>query len=68
MSGEWLAVPEEAPQGEALRRQNHTGRAGLAEGFAERVDGLLGRVLRPWKRGRKRKRNVEERGSGDGAV
>lgn len=60
-----LAAGEEAPQMEALRRQNHTGRPCGAEGFTERPDGPLERVLRPRRRDRSGKGEVEERGGDD---
>jgi putative transposase len=57
--GERLAADEDAPQVAALRRQTHTGRPCGGEGFVERLEGLLERVLRPGKRGRKVKGEVE---------
>jgi putative transposase len=58
----WLRAPEEARQEESLRRQTHVGRPCGSPDFLARLEGLLERVLRPGKRGRKKKRPVDARG------
>ena len=59
---DWSAFlkTEDEAQTEAIRRNTHTGRPCGAREFAERLEQMLTRVLRPMRRGRKKKaRNVE---------
>lgn len=51
---EWLG-DEDALQSEAVRRQTNSGRPCGSVGFMERIEALLGRLVRPQKRGRKPK-------------
>ena len=52
----WLAVMK-ADEAKALRRQTKTGRPCGPSTFVERLENLLGRALRPGKRGRRWKSN-----------
>ena len=46
---------EDEKMAESIRRQTMTGRPSGDESFVARLEGLLGRVLHPRKRGRKPK-------------
>ena len=54
----WLREEEDEGLLEAIRRHTTTGRPCGSPGFVERVEALLGRRLRPQKRGRKRRPGV----------
>jgi putative transposase len=51
--GAWLADEDEAVSME-IRRQTHTGRPCGSQSFIERIETLLGRSVRPKRRGRKK--------------
>ena len=51
---EWLKT-EEQQHSDAIRQRSHTGRPCGSENFLEQLEGLLNRVVRPQKAGRKRK-------------
>ena len=56
MAGKWTAFLRPWPTEEetqALRQHERTGRPLGSEGFVERIEGLLDRLLRPMKRGPK---------------
>jgi len=56
--GDWKMFLDEEPSAatvEALRRHERTGRPLGSEGFVEKLEGLIGRRLRPKKAGRPRK-------------
>lgn len=58
----WLSQPWEELEEQMvarLRRCTRTGRPAGGESFIERLESLLGRVLRPKKGGRPRKPNAE---------
>ena len=60
--GEWLAEPEEGERLEQLRRCTRTGRPCGGSSFVQMLEERLGRVLRPAKRGPKKKCLEEEDG------
>ncbi|MBX7245841.1 MAG: transposase [Candidatus Sumerlaeaceae bacterium] len=53
--GRWLEMPGDVGAVERIRRQTCTGRPCGTESFVEQLEGLVGRILRPLKRGRKPK-------------
>lgn len=50
---EWLRVEGDPDALNQIRRQTHTGRPCGSTSFIEQLEGLVGRMLRPAKRGRK---------------
>jgi putative transposase len=56
----WLREEEDEAVVEAIRRHTTTGRPCGSPGFVARVEALLGRRLRPQKRGRKRRRGASD--------
>ncbi|MCX7015468.1 MAG: transposase [Candidatus Sumerlaeota bacterium] len=59
---DWLSQPEDAECLAALRRYTASGRPCGDAGFVDRLEALTGRVLRPGKRGRKRKHEANDAG------
>jgi len=55
---EYLTAAPEADEAELLHRHERTGRPLGEPGFLDRVEGILGRTVRPAKRGRKPKRRA----------
>ena len=50
---EWLAEDEDAALTDRIRQRTNTGRPCGSPAFVERLEGLIGRTLRPARRGRK---------------
>lgn len=62
----WLSAGQSDEEIAAIRRNTKTGRPCGDESFVTMVEDLLGRILRPQKRGPKPKDNAEQRGFLDG--
>ena len=63
MAGKWTDFLRRWPteeETEAIRLHERTGRPLGGEGFVDRIEGLLGRLLRPRKRGPKAKGNGQD--------
>ncbi len=59
---QWLRVEEDPDAVDRIRRQTSTGRPCGGSQFVVQLENLLGRLLRPAKRGRKRKRTEKDGG------
>jgi putative transposase len=64
----WLTHEDDAAAVDRIRRQTNTGRPCGSAAFAERLEGLIGRSLRPARRGRKPGSTAQRETNGEDSV